>query len=254
MPFTDYQTALVTGANTGMGAAITDRLTKHGPRRSTAVARNAARLDDVASRTGMRPARGRPHRHRRSRRRGRGPPDRHAGQQRRGLGHRQHPRRRRVRQVDAMVDVNLRAVLHLCRLLLPGMVERDLGHVVNISSIAGAVQLLRPHRLPRDQGGRAPVSRQLRNDRSASGSVSPRSAPAESRPRSSAATSAARPKPCEEAWETYYEGYESITTDDIADTIEFALDAPGTSTSASSRSCPPSRSPAAWIRSAAPTE
>lgn len=30
-----------------------------------------------------------------------------------------------------------------------------------------------------------------------------------------------------EAWETFYEGYESITTKDIADTIEFAIDAPG---------------------------
>src|SRR4029079_14970916 len=40
--------------------------------------------------------------------------------------------------IDLLVDVNLRAVLQLCRLVVPGMVERDRGHVINISSIAGA--------------------------------------------------------------------------------------------------------------------
>ncbi len=40
--------------------------------------------------------------------------------------------------IDLLVDVNIRAVLHLCRLIVPGMVARDRGHVVNISSIAGA--------------------------------------------------------------------------------------------------------------------
>jgi NADP-dependent 3-hydroxy acid dehydrogenase YdfG len=38
--------------------------------------------------------------------------------------------------IDEQVAVNLRAVLHLVRLIMPGMVERDRGHIVNISSIA----------------------------------------------------------------------------------------------------------------------
>ena len=36
------------------------------------------------------------------------------------------------------MDVNLRAVLHLCRLVVPGMAARNRGHVVNISSIAAS--------------------------------------------------------------------------------------------------------------------
>ena len=34
------------------------------------------------------------------------------------------------------------------------------------------------------------------------------------------------PDAMKEAWDTYYEGFESITPKDIADTIEFAVEAP----------------------------
>jgi NADP-dependent 3-hydroxy acid dehydrogenase YdfG len=39
--------------------------------------------------------------------------------------------------IDQQVDVNLRAVMHLARLVLPGMMERDRGHIVTISSMSG---------------------------------------------------------------------------------------------------------------------
>lgn len=39
-------------------------------------------------------------------------------------------------EVDRMLDVNLRAPLHLMRLVLPGMMERGRGHVINITSTA----------------------------------------------------------------------------------------------------------------------
>jgi 3-hydroxy acid dehydrogenase/malonic semialdehyde reductase len=39
---------------------------------------------------------------------------------------------------ETMVDTNIKGVLYLTRAVLPGMVERNRGHVVNISSIAGS--------------------------------------------------------------------------------------------------------------------
>jgi NADP-dependent 3-hydroxy acid dehydrogenase YdfG len=46
--------------------------------------------------------------------------------------------RQSATDVDVAIDVNLRAPLHLMRALLPGMVARGRGHVVNIGSTAGA--------------------------------------------------------------------------------------------------------------------
>lgn len=38
---------------------------------------------------------------------------------------------------DTMVDINIKGVMYCTRALLPGMVERNRGHVVNIGSVAG---------------------------------------------------------------------------------------------------------------------
>jgi NADP-dependent 3-hydroxy acid dehydrogenase YdfG len=39
---------------------------------------------------------------------------------------------------ETMVDTNIKGLMYCTRALLPGMVERDHGHVVNISSVAGS--------------------------------------------------------------------------------------------------------------------
>lgn len=41
--------------------------------------------------------------------------------------------------ITAVLDVNLHAPIQLCRLVLPGMLERGAGHIVNVSSMAMAV-------------------------------------------------------------------------------------------------------------------
>jgi 3-hydroxy acid dehydrogenase/malonic semialdehyde reductase len=43
-----------------------------------------------------------------------------------------------LEQWERMIDTNCRALAHVTRILLPGMVERGRGHVVNIGSVAGS--------------------------------------------------------------------------------------------------------------------
>lgn len=135
MPISDYRTALVTGASSGIGAAIVERLCAEGVA-VHALARQADALDALAARTGAVP---------------------HAmdvadlpGITRlaesipfdilvnsAGVDRPGSILAANAEGIDLLVDVNLRAVLHLTRLVVPGMAARNRGHIVNISSIAG---------------------------------------------------------------------------------------------------------------------
>ncbi len=136
MSFSDYRVALVTGASSGIGAATVERLCREGLE-VHALARSAEALETLAARTGCVPhvmdvtdldamtalA-------------GRVAFDvlvNNAGVDRPG-----NILTADAAGIDLLVDVNLRAVLQLCRLVVPGMAERDRGHVVNISSIAAS--------------------------------------------------------------------------------------------------------------------
>lgn len=136
MPISDYRSALVTGASSGIGAAVVERLCREGLT-VHALARRADKLDALSARTGCIP---------------------HA------VDVSDLPGITRLAEgaafdilvnsagvdqphsildadadgVDLLVDVNLRAVLHLTRLIVPGMAARNRGHVVIISSIAGS--------------------------------------------------------------------------------------------------------------------
>ncbi|MBI4471458.1 MAG: SDR family NAD(P)-dependent oxidoreductase, partial [Acidobacteria bacterium] len=40
---------------------------------------------------------------------------------------------------DLLIDTNLRGIFSACRFVLPSMIERKRGHIINIASIAGKV-------------------------------------------------------------------------------------------------------------------
>jgi NADP-dependent 3-hydroxy acid dehydrogenase YdfG len=224
MPFSDYSTAVVTGASTGMGAAIAERLTKRGLI-VHALARNEARLNELADKTGAVP---------------------HvvdltdttalaavvgdlevdvlvncAGVSRPG-----NILDSNEGDIDELIDVNLRGLLQLTRLVLPGMVERDRGHVINISSIAGLYNFYGHTVYHATKAAVHQVSRQLRNDtvgkRIRVTEICPGRVETEIFGRNMGGT----PEAMEEAWKTYYEGYESLTTDDIVNAMDYAIETP----------------------------
>jgi NADP-dependent 3-hydroxy acid dehydrogenase YdfG len=162
MPFSDYKTALVTGASSGIGAAVVERLRAEGLQ-VHALARSAKALSELAERTGC---------------------IAHAidvtdlaGVTRltqqvefdvlvnnAGVDRPGSILKADAEGIDLLIDVNLRAVLHLCRLVVPGMVARDRGHVVNISSIAGAYNFNGNSTYHATKAAVSMLSRQLRID------------------------------------------------------------------------------------------
>lgn len=162
MPFSDYKAALVTGASSGIGAAVVERLRRENIE-VHAIARSADALKELAERTGCiahvidvtdRAAI--------ADLASRVPFDilvNNAGVDR--------PKKfleADEADIDLLVDVNLRAVLHICRLIVPGMVERDRGHVINISSIAGNYNFGGNSTYHAVKAGVAMLSNQLRID------------------------------------------------------------------------------------------
>ncbi|MVA81356.1 SDR family NAD(P)-dependent oxidoreductase [Agrobacterium vitis] len=162
MPFSDYKTALVTGASSGIGAAIVERLCAenievHAVARSGDLLKQLsektgciAHVIDVTDRAALADLTSKI------------PFDilvNNAGVDR--------PKKFLEAEdgdIDLLVDVNLRAVLHLCRMVVPGMVARDRGHVINISSIAAQYNFGGNSSYHATKAGVSMLSNQLRID------------------------------------------------------------------------------------------
>ena len=224
MPYSDYSTALVTGASTGMGKAIARHLASQGLTVHT-IARQASTMDDLKEEFGA---------------------ITHAVDLRNldeieaavtgleidvlvnvaGVSRQGNVLGSSADDIDSLIDVNLRAVLQLCRILMPGMVERDLGHIVNISSIAGTYNFFGHTAYHATKAAVHQISRQLRNDtvgrRIRVTEVCPGRVETEIFGRNMGGS----PEALKLAWETYYEGYESLTTDDIVSCVDFAIASP----------------------------
>lgn len=220
MPFADYTTALVTGASSGIGAAVVKRLRAEGLQ-VHALARSRDSLHALAEQTGCIPhvldvtdLEGL------TRLTKEVPFDvlvNNAGVDR--------PRsilKAEPEDIDLLVDVNLRAVLHLCRLVVPGMVQRDRGHVVNISSIAGAYNFGGNSTYHATKAAVSMLSRQLRID-----AFGKRVRVTEICPGRVATDIFAHVHgDSKETYERFVEGFELPQAEDIANAIAFAIAAP----------------------------
>jgi len=162
MPFADYRTALVTGASSGIGAAVVRRFRREGlvvhalARSAGALAALAAEtgciahaidVSDLAAITALTAA-----------------IETDILVNNAGVDRPRKFLEAEAADIDLLVDVNLRAVLHLCRLVVPGIAARDRGHVVNISSIAGAYNFGGNSTYHATKAAVSMLSRQLRID------------------------------------------------------------------------------------------
>jgi NADP-dependent 3-hydroxy acid dehydrogenase YdfG len=124
--------------------------------------------------------------------------------------------------VDEQVEVNLQAALHLVRLLMPGMVARDLGHIVNVSSIAAVYTFGGNTIYHATKAAVHTLSRQLRVD-----AYGKRIRVTEICPgRVETEIFGRLLGDMEEAQRRFYDGYESLKPEDIAEAIAFAISAP----------------------------
>jgi len=220
MPFSDYRTALVTGASGGIGAAIVERFRREGLE-VHALARSAEPLRELAERTGC-IAHAIDVTDREALRRLAGEVEFDVLVNNAGVDRPKKFLEAEEGDIDLLVDVNLRAVLHLCRLVVPGMAARDRGHVVNISSIAGNYNFGGNSTYHAVKAGVAMLSNQLRLD-----TFGRRVRVTEICPGRVATDIFAHVHgDSPEIRERFIEGFELPTAADIADAIAFALAAP----------------------------
>jgi NADP-dependent 3-hydroxy acid dehydrogenase YdfG len=220
MPFSDYKTALVTGASSGIGAAVVERLCREGLQ-VHALARSAPALHELAARTGC------------------------VAQamdvsdlasltrlaeevgfdilvNNAGVNQSGSIASARASDIDLQVDVNLRAALHLARLVLPGMLARDRGHIVIVSSIAAIYNFGGNTTYHVTKAGLHALSRQLRVDatgrRVRISEICPGRVATDIFGHVTGDVEAARKE--------FIEGFELPQASDIADAIAFAIAAP----------------------------
>ena len=127
-----------------------------------------------------------------------------------------------IADFDVMVDVNVTAYLRLLRLVVPGMVERDRGHIVNLGSMWGLYPVGGATTYATVKGAVHQLSQCLRVDL-----LGRRVRVTEICPgRVETGFHGTALGDVEAARKTFYEGNESLHAEDVTDAILFALDAP----------------------------
>ncbi len=127
-----------------------------------------------------------------------------------------------VEDWEEMLDTNVKGLLYMTRSILPAMVERDSGHIVNIGSVAGHQVYQKGAVYNASKFAVKALNEGMALDLLGTGirvtSIDPGLVETE--------FSKVRFHGDEERAETVYEGYTPLTGDDIADIITFVVNTP----------------------------
>ena len=123
---------------------------------------------------------------------------------------------------ERMIDTNVKGLLYITKLIVPGMIERRSGHIVNISSIAGIEVYPSGSVYCASKHAVNAITKGLRIDLVKYGirvsSISPGMADTE--------FSIVRYHGDQEKAKAVYNGLEPLTAEDIADALEFIVSRP----------------------------
>ncbi|GAB3226089.1 SDR family NAD(P)-dependent oxidoreductase [Spirosoma arcticum] len=123
---------------------------------------------------------------------------------------------------DQMIDGNVQGLLYVSKAVIPGMVERRRGHIVNLSSIAGKQPYANGAVYCASKAAVEALSTGMRLDLTQHGikvtNIAPGAVETE--------FSVVRFKGDTERAAKVYEGFQPLTASDIADTIVYAVTAP----------------------------
>ncbi|HEY8278051.1 MAG TPA: SDR family NAD(P)-dependent oxidoreductase [Bdellovibrionota bacterium] len=123
---------------------------------------------------------------------------------------------------DQMIDTNLKGLLYMTRALLPGMIARKTGHIVNMGSIAGHVTYPKGHVYVATKSAVRALTESLRIDILGSNvrvtSIDPGMAETE--------FSVVRFHGDQHKADAVYKGMRPLVADDIAEAILWSLDRP----------------------------
>ena len=123
---------------------------------------------------------------------------------------------------DQMIDGNVQGLLYVSKAVIPGMVERQRGHIVNLSSVAGKQTYANGAVYCASKAAVEALSTGMRLDLTQHGikvtNIAPGAVETE--------FSVVRFKGDTERAAKVYEGFQPLTASDIADTIVYAVTAP----------------------------
>lgn len=123
---------------------------------------------------------------------------------------------------DAMIDGNVKGLLYVSKAIIPGMIERKTGHIVNISSVAGKHTYENGVVYCASKHGVEAISEGMRLELTKHGikvtNVCPGAVNTE--------FSEVRFKGDKAKADKVYEGFDELQAEDIADVIAYAINAP----------------------------